>query len=797
MLTEPGTKLQVSQPGDALETEAERMAGRALRAPAGARAASATAERARPAASPDGRTGAALPAALRQEMESRFGHDFTDVRVHTDAAAARLSRDLNAKSFTLREDIYFNAGRFAPESTTGRQLLAHELAHVVQHRRVAPGAGIMLAREPEGAAQPAAAAKPADFREPLLSGTIKQADDYGLYDLAPNFRFKNALLQAAFEYVQTKYGLTVDTPAPEEKKDKKQAQGDSPGKDPDDVPKWVMKLTQKLIDTAPNAPGLDPYHPNAPKGPYAGATWNEDSTLAQRVTEAFYYGWHARHRLTPAAKAAGAAAADPAAGAAASPAPAGTPANAQADVPGNVAELFAHIGASKTNKRAQIIGETPQAIYGWCGPASQFALVISLMRSGYRFKTGKPPLEAKKQKPAQIPQMPDKDPEPYPGYNKRAAELRQMQADQNAKTDKYNEWAEADAVRNEIAKQGAYFLATWSMAGLDKFGRKKDKTAPDRIIGGDAAHEAHLEPGDYLTVIMANSPLSGHVATVIKEEPVEHKTPPEPGDVISRIYFVSGNARNSAVRVEVVQRELPPGNYDWGKIAGIGNRFTELKQAEKDAMSKLNKAAGGGDIMAKLLQKLGSDKEMRARAAKAAPSGYILFIQNNWGQPEKILPFFEIAGMSTAGYLAALSTPAKAELEKATTAKEEYKEKYRKEGLPVDSHDPTYHTMNRNTDPTAQRADGKPVGRVKPLADDHAWVVSIVRSSLLDTKHLDSEVAKAEAAAKQEEATGGAQSAADAGTKVLDKQGLEKLSPEWQALFDKAMAFWEPRGGFQ
>jgi hypothetical protein len=154
LLTEPGPKLQISQPGDALEVEAERMAGRALRAPVGARATSAMAERARPAASPGRRTGAALPASLRQEMEARFGHDFTDVRVHTDAAAARLSRDLNAKSFTLRDDIYFNAGRFAPESTTGRQLLAHELAHVVQHRRVAPGAGIMLAREPEGATQP-------------------------------------------------------------------------------------------------------------------------------------------------------------------------------------------------------------------------------------------------------------------------------------------------------------------------------------------------------------------------------------------------------------------------------------------------------------------------------------------------------------------------------------------------------------------------------------------------------------------------------------------------------------------
>jgi hypothetical protein len=65
-------------------------------------------------------------------MEQRLGHDFSRVRVHTGAAAERSTRDLAAQAFTLRNDIVFAAGQFAPQSSAGRRLLAHELTHVVQ-----------------------------------------------------------------------------------------------------------------------------------------------------------------------------------------------------------------------------------------------------------------------------------------------------------------------------------------------------------------------------------------------------------------------------------------------------------------------------------------------------------------------------------------------------------------------------------------------------------------------------------------------------------------------------------------
>jgi hypothetical protein len=80
--------------------------------------------------------GQPLPLASRQLMESRFGTDLSDVRVHTDKNAAQMNRNLNANAFTMGHDIYFGAGRFQPESIVGQKLLAHELAHTLQQTSV-------------------------------------------------------------------------------------------------------------------------------------------------------------------------------------------------------------------------------------------------------------------------------------------------------------------------------------------------------------------------------------------------------------------------------------------------------------------------------------------------------------------------------------------------------------------------------------------------------------------------------------------------------------------------------------
>ncbi len=78
--------------------------------------------------------GTPLHATTRSFMESRFGTDFSGVNIHTGSDAVQLSRELNAQAFTVGNDIYFNAGKFAPDSSEGKQLLAHELTHTVQQK---------------------------------------------------------------------------------------------------------------------------------------------------------------------------------------------------------------------------------------------------------------------------------------------------------------------------------------------------------------------------------------------------------------------------------------------------------------------------------------------------------------------------------------------------------------------------------------------------------------------------------------------------------------------------------------
>lgn len=76
--------------------------------------------------------GSPLPAEVCGFMEPRFGVDFSGVRVHTDGAAAGMSQQIQAKAFTLGQDIYMGAGQYAPDTDAGKQLLAHELTHTIQ-----------------------------------------------------------------------------------------------------------------------------------------------------------------------------------------------------------------------------------------------------------------------------------------------------------------------------------------------------------------------------------------------------------------------------------------------------------------------------------------------------------------------------------------------------------------------------------------------------------------------------------------------------------------------------------------
>jgi hypothetical protein len=77
-------------------------------------------------------TGVPLPGDVGDALGAELGIDLADVRIHTDAPAARAADGLDAKAFTIGRDVYFGAAQFAPRSREGRALLAHELTHVVQ-----------------------------------------------------------------------------------------------------------------------------------------------------------------------------------------------------------------------------------------------------------------------------------------------------------------------------------------------------------------------------------------------------------------------------------------------------------------------------------------------------------------------------------------------------------------------------------------------------------------------------------------------------------------------------------------
>jgi Domain of unknown function (DUF4157)/Lysine-specific metallo-endopeptidase len=77
-------------------------------------------------------SGSNMDSQTQSFMQSRFGADFSDIKIHTGTESTQLNRELNAKAFTVGNDIYFNGGQYNPNSDTGKHLLAHELTHTVQ-----------------------------------------------------------------------------------------------------------------------------------------------------------------------------------------------------------------------------------------------------------------------------------------------------------------------------------------------------------------------------------------------------------------------------------------------------------------------------------------------------------------------------------------------------------------------------------------------------------------------------------------------------------------------------------------
>jgi hypothetical protein len=94
-------------------------------------------------------SGEPLKEPARGFFADQFGYDFSHVRIHTDARAAASADALDARAYTVGNDIVLGRGEYAPASQTGRTLLAHELAHVVQQRNAtAPNDASFTRRRP-------------------------------------------------------------------------------------------------------------------------------------------------------------------------------------------------------------------------------------------------------------------------------------------------------------------------------------------------------------------------------------------------------------------------------------------------------------------------------------------------------------------------------------------------------------------------------------------------------------------------------------------------------------------------
>lgn len=843
--------------------------------------------------------GAPLP--YLAQIQRSFGHhDVSDTQAHVGPGASAAALALGARAYATGEHAVFGSG--ASLSTA-----AHEAAHVVQQRsagipggmgragdawerhadavaeRVVAGrsAQALLDHPPSGSGAGSSGAAPVQLQptsaptaapappvapemaiDQLLSGGFAGTD----YDARKDGSFASFQggLQPVLDYMLA--GWDKDPEVKDLLPPKPGTSGDSSGKDVAEHPDWVQRFQRKLMGQAPRGRDLDFKPSRPPIG--MGKAWDRQSEIAQSLIDVYMHAWYRRSvrgaQLATGPNADGLWSPD------ALPTDLGTQqtglrvtttdgrylrwngtawAPATRDVPVNVAELYERIGASETNDQSALLGGKAGGP-NWCGPASERAVGLALMKRGLRFK-GSGNLRLPKQAGRPVhPGPPPPAPVDKKDWKAQLAHNTEMAA--YRKKESAYRLAVTDVVesfRAEVTAQGAFFIGKWISKGVSGGGEKARSNPDWRGVGGKSAGTVPLEPGDYIYVINGGGgPLSGHVATVMDERPVLDPRTWESapaGAVLSHLYWISGNARGvrayeGAVRAEVVKREKPHGDFDYYLTAGIGNEADKYKDQMSAATRKERGdlqtvyAKGYIKVAAAIGEQIWLDeKDSKAPNAKK-PGKTALEIKaavlwnNVLARPTRAVarlsgyfgsyPAWEQAEPLLARMEAAIAPILKEEAAfKKSVEEDKYKgaEKKDPKTKEVVGHKETKgHPFARDEafDVVNRKEGGGATGRFAPLIADHSWVVSVVKASQFSRAAEEYATARA---ATGTSALGAAEAARASGTdmaaasqaataagkaeeqKILDRYTLEPMSGDIESNWPGAMAYWETTGAFR
>lgn len=204
--------------------------------------------------------GQPLDPETRTFFESRFGHDFSQVRVHADGAAAASARQVDAQAYTVGQHIVFGAGQHQPRSWEGRHLLAHELTHVVQQSN---GAQAVLARKPGPAAQPppdphiaVSQSLQKDLRKKKRDDVLKQVEGMSPAERDALDTATTQLTNEADELRRIIRFTQHMPPPPTDHVDARGTGGTTAGGKPLPVGKGTVELKTGVLVDAKSAPGL-------------------------------------------------------------------------------------------------------------------------------------------------------------------------------------------------------------------------------------------------------------------------------------------------------------------------------------------------------------------------------------------------------------------------------------------------------------------------------------------------------------------------------------------------------------